>query len=121
MRPRFETEIRAWDSVAGVFRGLVDALLWQNLFCCVFLCSLLLVIFLCTLPLSSLNFLELKASSCLDFRGHGEKFFHADQGYFRLYPSNVAAYWIALDTADETNGTMHGANLFNDLRGFQLH
>ena len=67
-----------------------------------------------------LNFLELKASSCLDFRGHGEKFFHADQGYFRLYPSNVAAYWIALDTADETNGTMHGANVFNDLPEFQV-
>ena len=63
-----------------------------------------------------LNFLELNASSCLDFRGHGEKFFHADQGYFRLYPSNVAAYWIALDTADETNGTMHGANVFNDFQ-----
>ena len=39
--------------------------------------------------------------------GTGEKFFHADQGYFRLSPSQVAAFWVALDPCDPTNGAMH--------------
>lgn len=38
--------------------------------------------------------------------GTGEKRWHADQGYFRLQPSKVAAYWIALDECDTKNGCM---------------
>ena len=115
VRPSFETQILAWVSVSGVFRGLVDPRPSRFSFAAsaFFFLSNFQFHILCA---NFLNFLELKASSCLDFRGHGEKFFHADQGYFRLYPSNVAAYWIALDTADETNGTMHGANVFNDFQ-----
>ena len=38
--------------------------------------------------------------------GTGEKRWHQDQGYFRLRPSQVAAYWIALDDVDIENGCM---------------
>jgi len=38
--------------------------------------------------------------------GTGEKRWHADQAYFRLRPSRVFAYWIALDDTDEENGCM---------------
>lgn len=38
--------------------------------------------------------------------GTGEKRWHADQAYFRLRPSRVFAYWIALDDTDEQNGCM---------------
>ena len=37
----------------------------------------------------------------------GEKRFHQDQAYFRLAPSRVAAYWIAVDDTDAENGCMH--------------
>ena len=37
----------------------------------------------------------------------GEKRFHQDQAYFRLAPSHVAAYWIAVDATDAENGCMH--------------
>ena len=39
--------------------------------------------------------------------GSGEKRFHQDQAYFRLAPSHVAAYWIAVDATDAENGCMH--------------
>lgn len=49
----------------------------------------------------------LQSMALLKPPGTGEKFFHADQGYFRLYPSNVGAYWIALDDVTHENGAMH--------------
>ena len=39
--------------------------------------------------------------------GTGEKRWHQDQGYFRLRPNHVAAYWIAVDETDYENGCMH--------------
>lgn len=39
--------------------------------------------------------------------GAGEKRWHADNGYFRLRPSKVAAFWIALDATDVHNGCMY--------------
>merc|ERR1719159_2041611 len=38
--------------------------------------------------------------------GTGEKRWHMDQGYFRLWPPKVAALWIALDPTDAHNGCM---------------
>jgi phytanoyl-CoA hydroxylase len=49
----------------------------------------------------------LQSMALLKPPGTGEKFFHADNAYFRLYPDNVGAYWIALDPVDHSNGAMH--------------
>ena len=39
---------------------------------------------------------------CLDW--HANTTDHGYQGYFRLSPSQVAAYWIAVDETDAENG-----------------
>lgn len=49
----------------------------------------------------------LQSMALLKPPGTGEKFFHADNAYFRLYPERVGAYWVALDAVDHTNGAMH--------------
>eukprot|EP01043_Picozoa_sp_COSAG02_P011298 COSAG02_NODE_414_length_22826_cov_9.001364_16_plen_311_part_00 len=49
----------------------------------------------------------LQSMALLKPPGTGEKFFHADNAYFRLYPDHVGAYWVALDAVDHTNGAMH--------------
>lgn len=49
----------------------------------------------------------LQSMALLKPPGTGEKFFHADNAYFRLYPEHVGAYWVALDAVDHSNGAMH--------------